>query len=110
MRPSAASVAGGLACVADIDAHQVVAVDAATGRERWRFTAGGWVPLPPTIHQGLCLFGAHDGWVYAVRADDGTARLRLTRPAPAVFDGLAAASGRLDLATTDGVLRCFGKP
>ena len=53
------------------DAHEVISLDIATGREQWRFTARGRVDLPPTIYRGLALFGCHGGYVYAVRADNG---------------------------------------
>ncbi len=72
---------GGTVFVAVPDEHRVVALDARTGKARWAFTAGGRVDGPPTIHEGLCLFGAHDGWVYAVRAADGELAWRL-RAAP----------------------------
>ena len=64
-------IAGGRVFVARSDAHQLVALDAATGRPRWRFTANGRVDGPPTIHAGLCLFGTRSGWVYCLRAADG---------------------------------------
>ena len=64
-------VAGGLVYVARPDAHEVVALDIATGTVRWRFTAGGRVDTPPTVHRGLCLFGSKSGWVYCLRAADG---------------------------------------
>jgi outer membrane protein assembly factor BamB len=70
-RLSSPVVAGSLALVAATDRHQLRAFDARTGRPRWTFTAGGRIDCPPTLHDGLCLFGARDGWVYAVRADDG---------------------------------------
>jgi outer membrane protein assembly factor BamB len=70
-RGSAPVIAGGTVFVADVDAHAVCALDAADGRERWRFVTGARVDSPPTLHRGLVLFGSRDGWVYAVRADDG---------------------------------------
>ena len=57
--------------VALVDAHRVVALDAASGKTRWSFTAGGRVDTPPTLYRGLCLFGCYDGWVYCLRASDG---------------------------------------
>ncbi len=51
--------------------HQVVALDAETGELSWSFTAGARVDTPPTLYEGLALFGARDGWVYCVTADDG---------------------------------------
>lgn len=74
---SAPTVANGLVYVARPDAHEVVAVDEASGQVRWRFTAEGRVDTPPAIHRGLCLFGSQAGLVYAVRADNGELAWRL---------------------------------
>jgi outer membrane protein assembly factor BamB len=74
-------IAGGLVYVARPDAHQLVALDAKTGRQRWTFTANGRIDTAPTIHAGLCLFGTRSGWVYGLRADDGRLVWRL-RAAP----------------------------
>lgn len=68
---SAITVAGGKLFVTRIDAHTVHALDAATGKSLWQFTAGGRVDSPPTIHAGLALFGSRDGRVYCLRAADG---------------------------------------
>ena len=68
---SAPVIADGSVFLTRPDAHEVIAVDAATGGTRWRFTARGRVDTPPTIHRGLCLFGCHAGYVYALRADTG---------------------------------------
>lgn len=69
--PSAPVAVGDAVFVACPDAHQVVALDAATGAVRWEFTAGARVDSPPTWHDGLLLFGARDGWVYCLSAEDG---------------------------------------
>ena len=74
-------IAGSRVVVARPDAHEVVALDADTGAVVWRFTASGRVDTAPTIHRGLCLFGAKSGWVYCLRADDGRMVWRL-RAAP----------------------------
>jgi len=70
-RLSGVTVAGGKVFVADVDAHTVHALDAESGEKRWSFTTGGRVDSPPTIYQGLALFGCADGWVYCLRAADG---------------------------------------
>ena len=85
--------AGGRVYVARPDAHQVVALDAATGRIAWTFTANGRVDTAPTIHRGLCLFGSKSGWVYCLRADDGRLVWRL-RAAP--LDERIVAYGQLE--------------
>ena len=73
--------AGGVVLAAVPDEHLVVALDARTGARRWSFTAGGRVDTPPTVSEGLCVFGAHDGCVYGVAAADGALAWRF-RAAP----------------------------
>ena len=68
---STAVVASGMLIVCSIDEHTVFALDAETGKIRWQRTVGGAVDSPPTIYQGLALFGAADGYVYCLRTDDG---------------------------------------
>lgn len=70
-RLSAVTVADGKLFVAQIDAHQVHALDAKTGDVDWTFIAGARVDSPPTIEDGRVYFGANDGWIYCVRATDG---------------------------------------
>ncbi len=78
---SAPSIAGGVAYVARPDAHELVAMDAASGDIKWRFTANGRIDTPPALHRGLCLFGTAAGWVYCLQASDGQLVWRL-RAAP----------------------------
>jgi hypothetical protein len=78
---TAPTVAGGLVFVAAPETHRVIAVDAGTGAPRWSYTCGGRVDSPPTITDGLCLFGAHDGWVYGLNAATGELAWRF-RAAP----------------------------
>jgi len=68
---SSVVIAGGKVFVAAIDAHTVHALDARSGKTVWRYTTGGRIDSPPTIHQGRALFGSADGWVYCLRASDG---------------------------------------
>lgn len=75
------AIAGGRVVVARPDAHEVVALQADSGRIAWRFTANGRVDTTPTLHKGLCLFGSKSGWVYCLRADNGQMVWRL-RAAP----------------------------
>jgi hypothetical protein len=73
--------AEGKVFAAATEAGQIVALDPATGKPAWRFTAGGRIDSPPSLYHGLCLFGCHDGWIYALRASDGRLVWR-TRAAP----------------------------
>ena len=45
--------------------------DAETGQRAWTFTAGGRVDSPPTIADGLAVFGSRDGYVYCLEAAKG---------------------------------------
>jgi len=74
-------IAAGKVFVASVDTHTVHALDAASGKTLWHYTAGGRVDSPPTIHQQCVLFGSADGWVYCLRASDGVLAWRF-RAAP----------------------------
>ncbi len=64
-------VAGGKLFVSAVDEHTVYALDATSGKEAWHFVAGGRVDSPPTMYEGMAVFGCADGCVYALRAADG---------------------------------------
>jgi outer membrane protein assembly factor BamB len=70
-KPSGLVVAGGRVLVAGVDAHSVRALDAGDGKSLWEYTAGARVDSPPTVYNGLALFGSADGRVYCLRAADG---------------------------------------
>jgi len=67
--------------VAVPDRNQVIALNAATGKEEWRQVVGGRVDSAPTLYGGACLFGSHDGYVYALSRADGRLAWKL-RAAP----------------------------
>jgi len=85
--------AGATVLLALPDRHRVVALDAATGKLRWSFTAGGRVDTPPTIAGARCVFGAHDGFVYCLRLADGRLAWRF-RAAP--FEARIAVHGQME--------------
>jgi outer membrane protein assembly factor BamB len=68
---TAPTVAAGRVFVSRIDAHEVVALNAADGSVAWRRTVGARVDQPPTYDRGRVLFGCRDGRVYCLRASDG---------------------------------------
>jgi outer membrane protein assembly factor BamB len=52
--------------------HSLYAVDAATGKELWRFTdSTAPIAVQPTLKDGVLYFGAFDSYFYAVNAADG---------------------------------------
>jgi hypothetical protein len=70
-RLTACTKVADLLCVAQVDRHRVLGLDANDGELRWSFTAGGRVNSPPTIHAGRVLFGSTDGWLYCLHASRG---------------------------------------
>ena len=65
---------------------------------------------PKTLaEQEAALAGKRGGAIWAVSPTDGKALSKVALPAPPVWDGLAAAGGRLYIATTDGQVSCYGK-
>jgi outer membrane protein assembly factor BamB len=69
-RPTASVAVGETVYAADAS-NEVVALDAGTGKCRWRFVAAGRVDSPPTVAEGMVVFGSADGWVYCLRSGDG---------------------------------------
>lgn len=49
----------------------LVALDGATGRERFRYITGAAIPSPPAIASGLAVFASRDHLARAVRLKDG---------------------------------------
>ena len=80
-RLSGLVVAENKVLVAQVDAHTVHALGAGDGKTAWRHTAGARVDSPPTVHEGLAIFGSADGRVYCLRASDGALAWRF-RAAP----------------------------
>jgi outer membrane protein assembly factor BamB len=94
-RPSAPVAVGNRVFVAAVESHTVHALDAASGAEVWRHTAGGRVNSPPTYAQGRLVFGSADGWVTCLRASDGVLVWRF-RAAPR--ERLVGVYGQLECA------------
>jgi len=87
--------AGGRIFVSAKEEHTIHAFDMSHGKPLWSYTAGSRVDSPPTIYKGLVLFGACDGWIYCLRAQDGALVWRC-RAFP--HESLIMAYGRLESA------------
>jgi outer membrane protein assembly factor BamB len=51
---------------------KVYALDTASGEIRWEFYTEGPVRLAPNVANGKVYVGSDDGWVYCLKAEDGT--------------------------------------
>jgi len=54
-----------------VDKQIVYCLDAANGKELWKFIAAGRIDSPPTIYGRMAIFGCRNGYVYALRVSDG---------------------------------------
>jgi len=68
---SSATIAAGRVFVSEIDSQTVHALDVRSGESVWSFRAGGRVDSPPTLADGLAVFGAADGYIYCLSAAEG---------------------------------------
>ena len=57
--------------VAARDHHVLYCLDADSGKQQWKFSAGGRIDSPPTLLGDKVFFGSCDGWVYCLRASGG---------------------------------------
>ena len=57
------------------DGQTLLCVDASSGEEAWRFDVGARM-FQPTVSNGMALFGAEDGYLYAVHCANGTLNWR----------------------------------
>jgi hypothetical protein len=80
LRQTAPVQAGDLTLVAHVHEHRLTALR--EGKEVWNVVAGGRIGAPPVVYRDLAIFASHDGYVYAVKAKDGTPAWRfLAAPA-----------------------------
>lgn len=68
--PTAPVTAGGMTFISGQDGI-VRALDATTGKLRWKAYTGGAVRIPPTIWNDRAFVGSGDGWVYTFEARTG---------------------------------------
>ncbi|MEK6228665.1 MAG: PQQ-binding-like beta-propeller repeat protein [Actinomycetota bacterium] len=84
----------------------VVAMNAKTGKERWRFKAGP-VESSPVLVNGILYFGSWDNRVYAVKASNGK-KVWSFQADEQVNTGAAYAAGRIVIGTDAGSLYALG--
>jgi outer membrane protein assembly factor BamB len=66
---------------------QVYAVDASSGRVRWKAATGGRVRSSPAISDGMVVVGSFDGCIYAFDLATGTRRWRYATEGAGLFSG-----------------------
>jgi outer membrane protein assembly factor BamB len=116
LAPSESSplVAGGLVYVGDWGGN-VLAFDARTGRERWRYATGGEIKGAVAVSGRRLYVGSYDHHVYALDARTGrliwraSAQDRLFGSTARFYSNPAAAYGRLYIGGTDGKVYSFGQ-
>jgi outer membrane protein assembly factor BamB len=86
---SAATVVDHTVFVGSAD-HGMYAVDAETGRQRWRFATGDIVRSTPAVDRGTVYFGSRDHDVYAVDATTGVLRWKYDTQREVVSSPLVA--------------------
>jgi outer membrane protein assembly factor BamB len=64
-------IAAGKLFVASVHQHTLYALDEATGKVLWQYTADGRIDSPPTYHKGVLYFGTRTGRLHALAAADG---------------------------------------
>lgn len=79
--------------------NNLYAIDATTGRERWRFTTLGSIYSTPVIVAGVVYVGSYDHHLYAIDAAMGTERWRFAtmdsvESDPGVFAGVVYVGSR----------------
>lgn len=80
----------------------VIAMDATTGRQRWRFKAKP-IESSPLLHAGLLYVGSWDGNVYAIRAKTGR-KVWSHNTGDRVNTSAAYSNGRIFIANDSGTL------
>jgi outer membrane protein assembly factor BamB len=90
---SAPVISNGAVFVSAVEQGQVIALDAVGGERKWTVSLGSRLDSPPTVSNGLCLIGCHDGYLYALRATDGVLVWR-SRVAP--FEKRMMVQGQLE--------------
>jgi outer membrane protein assembly factor BamB len=80
----------------------LVAVDLATGRERWRRPAGNNT-VSPAVANGLVFSGGADRYLYGIRTGDGATQWRATTSVAGAYGIVTAADGLVYACDNAGV-------
>jgi outer membrane protein assembly factor BamB len=78
------------------DSYLVVALNALTGREKWRSKLNGYVFSSPSLNQGNLFVGDFTGAMYSLNALDGSIQAEFETPGKKQFAGVVLNNGKLD--------------
>jgi hypothetical protein len=87
----------------------VYAIDAVTGRERWRFKTGNWVDSSPAVSNGIVYVGGTDKNLYAMDAVTGTEKWRF-KTGSYIQSSLGVSNDILYVGNADNNLYGVGMP
>ncbi len=85
----------------------VRALEAASGKEQWKFVTGSRVESSPVVVGERLFVGSSDGKLYALRLRDGSEQWSFEAGAP-LSASPAVGRGRLVIGAEDGTVYCFG--
>jgi outer membrane protein assembly factor BamB len=85
----------------------IVALDAASGSERWQAATDGYCHSSPVLADDVIIVGSADAHVYAFDADTGARRWRVATDGP-VYASAAVARGTAAIASGDGSVYGIG--
>lgn len=88
-RITSPAAAGGIVYFGSED-HNLYALYAANGTEKWRFAAGDMIRSAPAIADDTVFFGSTDGYIYALHAANGSVRWQVATGAG--YDGVGYSS------------------
>lgn len=108
------AVSGGIVYVGSADGY-LYAIDLAAGTQQWKFATEGTtlfsgdfgfdrrtIQSSAAVTDGTVLFGARDGYLYALSASDGTERWRFNHEVSWVISSPAVADGVVFAGSSDG--------
>ena len=85
--------------------NELIALDAANGRENWRFKTSDWVWAGPSIHDNNLYFGDLSGTFYAVDRETGVSKWQIQPGGPIVGKPLVTEEA-IYFTTDDGSFVC----
>lgn len=107
---------GTVACLPEIDGgivyfgcdnYYLYALDVKTGKEIWKFKAGGCAGnYPPVVVGDFVFFGSYDGYLYALEKKTGELKWKF-KTGGKVVSGVAYSDGKIVFGSRDSYVYCL---